>query len=72
MTFNEFKTSWEETILPNEPEYIRKGQSLMNYLARIWFDEYCRITSDKELDCYYVNSKIKNTLNHLEKVWKEK
>lgn len=45
LTFTEFKNNWKHVILPNKPSYIRKGQSLMDYLTEIWFEEYERISS---------------------------
>ena len=46
----------------------------MNYLAGIWFEEYKRISSldyydETNIDCFYVDKLIPNTLKHLEKVW---
>lgn len=73
ITFEEFKSNWENDILKNKPDYIRKGQSLMNYLAEIWFEEYQRLSStdySEKIDCFYVDALIPNTLNHLEKLWK--
>lgn len=74
MTFNEFEKSWKHDILPNKESYIREGQSLMNYLAKVWFKEYERLSSfhyyDKNnIDCFYVDKLIPNTLSHLKNVW---
>jgi hypothetical protein len=73
MTFNEFKTSWEENIKPCNPQ-LRVGQSLMVYLCNIWVEEYKRLSSvhyydETNIDCFYNDDLIQNTLNHLEKVW---
>ena len=73
MTFEKFNYNWEDNFL-NEPKYIRRGQSLMNYLFKVWKPEYDRITSgyyfpEENIDCFYINSFIPNTLKHLEKVW---
>ena len=74
MTYNEFLENWNKNILPNKHEDERKGQSLMNYLGDVWFEEYKRISSihfyDKtNIDCFYKDELIPNTLTHLEKVW---
>ena len=76
ITFKDFKNNWETVILKEKPDYIRKGQSLINYLAVIWLEEYKRISSfhyyDKDdIDCFYNDQLIPNTLKHLEKVWIE-
>lgn len=74
MTFQEFKNNYYNQVLPNKPDFIRKGQALMNYLGEVWLDEYKRISSvhyyDKsDIDCFYNDALIPNTLNHLEKIW---
>ena len=74
MTFIEFKQSFQNDILPNKPEFIREGQALMNYLGSVWFGEYKRLSSvhyydETNIDCFYNDKLIPNTLNHLEKVW---
>jgi len=75
MTFEEFKYSWETKIKPNRHTDLREGQSLINYLGDIWLEEYKRISSihfynKSSIDCFYNDKLIPNTLNHLEKVWK--
>lgn len=75
LTFIEFKNKWENDILPNKPSYIRKGQSLMNYLAEVWFEEYQRLSSvhyynETNIDCFYRDDLIPNTLKHLQTIWK--
>lgn len=75
LTFVDFISQWENNILPNKPDYIRKGQSLMNFLAEVWFEEYNRLSSvhyydETNIDCFYRDDLIPNTLKHLEKVWK--
>jgi hypothetical protein len=75
MSFELFKQDFYEEILPNKPEYIREGQALMNYLGDIWIEEYKRISSnhfydETDIDCFYNDKLIPNTLKHLEKVWK--
>lgn len=74
MNYNDFVENWNKNILPNKYKYERKGQSLMNYLADVWFKEYKRISSlhfydEKNIDCFYNDKLIPNTLTHLEKVW---
>lgn len=75
MTFEEFVTNIYKHILPNKPDYIRKGQAIMNYLGDVWIEEYRRISSvhyyDKtDIDCFYNDKLIENTLKHLETEWK--
>lgn len=75
MTYLEFKNSFETEILPNKPAFIREGQALINYLGDVWLEEYKRISSqhfydETNIDCFYNNNLIPNTLNHLEKAWK--
>jgi len=75
MTFEEFKVSWETIVLPSKPKGIRDGQSLMAFLAQEWFLEYTRIVqhhflfSYPKVDCFYEDSIIDKTLEHLEKEW---
>lgn len=69
MTFNEFKTTWENEILPNKLDFIRSGQSLVNYLSEVWFEEYKRLVYQDRIDCFYVDSRIPMTLEYLESVW---
>jgi hypothetical protein len=74
MTFEFFKQDYYNRVLPNKPDYIRDGQALMNYLGDIWLEEYKRISSNHfynktDIDCFYNDKLIPNTLKHLEKVW---
>lgn len=74
MKYTEFITKWEQEILPNKPDYVRDGQSLINYLGDVWLEEYKRISSvqyydENDIDCFHVDRLIPNTLKHLEKVW---
>ena len=73
MTFNEFKDSWEKEILPEKSTQMREGQALINYLAKIWFNEYKRLVNnyykEDDINCFYQDTLINNTLDHLEKVW---
>ena len=68
MTFEEFQKNWEDEVLSIRSPQIRKGQSLINYLAKIWFNEYKRITSTED-DCFYVDDLIPRTLDHLKQNW---
>lgn len=75
MVFQEFKNIWETNIIPNKHPDIREGQSLMNFLGDVWLEEYKRISSihyydETNIDCFYNDKLIPNTLIHLEKVWK--
>jgi hypothetical protein len=70
MTFIEFKESW----LQEPKTHERKGQSLVNHLHGIWLDEYKRLSSvhyykETNIDCYFNDDLIENTLTHLKKVW---
>lgn len=67
MRYTEFKNKWEK-LLPVKPPYIREGQSLMSFLAEVWLEEYKRITTT-DVDCFYSDKLVNNTLEHLEKVW---
>lgn len=74
MTFKDFEKAWLEEELPIKSTQIRKGQSLINYLAKIWFNEYKRIqqtnaNGSDDVDCFYDDRKIPKTLEYLEKVW---
>ena len=74
MSFEDFKYLWETQILPHKDKYIRKGQSLMIYLHKVWQEEYKRISAieyygETNIDCFYNDDLIPNTLKHLETVW---
>ena len=54
---------------------IRMGQHIMNILHSVWEEEYKRLSSvhyyDRtDIDCFYNDSLIPNTLEHLENIWK--
>lgn len=75
VTFKQFKKNLLYFEIPNKPKEWRNGQCLMNYLARVWPEEYKRMASVHyydvtNIDCYYVDTLIPNSLNHLEKIWK--
>ena len=76
MTFDNFYVQFVGEILHEKPHYIRKGQSLMNFLFEIWPEEYNRITErsylGEEIDCFYNDNVIPKTLKHLEHVWHNK
>lgn len=70
--FSDFIDLYNEN-LHNLKEH-RKGQHLMLLLCKIWPDEYKRISSidyyDRtDIDCYYNDELIDNTINHLQSVW---
>lgn len=74
MTYKKFKKEWEENILPNKESFIREGQALINFLGDVWSEEYKRISSvhyydETNIDCFFNDKLIPNTLKHLEKVW---
>jgi len=75
MTFEEFEKQYLGKVLDEKPTHIRKGQALMNFLADEWRPEYVRLSSihhyDRtDLDCFYNDRLIPNTLKHLKRVWK--
>lgn len=74
MDFEGFKNEWETKILPKKHKDERVGQSLMNFLYTIWPEEYQRISSvhyyDRtDIDCFYKDSLVNNTLSHLKDCW---
>lgn len=73
MTFKEFEKEYFKE-LDISPNYLRKGQVLMNFLADKWFAEYKRLSSldyysQTDIDCFYNDRLIPNTLKHLGSVW---
>lgn len=74
MKYNQFVENWEKSLSVSKPSHIREGQWLMIYLGDVWLEEYERIQSlyyydETNIDCFYNDSLIPNTLKHLEKVW---
>jgi len=74
MNYEAFLTEFYKEILPNKPDFIRKGQALMNFLNKLWPEEYRRITTNyyhnkNEIDCFYKDELIPNTLTHLSEQW---
>jgi len=74
LTYQQFLEQWEQVVLPRKEKHIREGQCLMNYLGEKWIEEYKRISSlnfydQSNIDCFYNDRLIPNTLKHLEKVW---
>lgn len=74
MTFKEFELAWQ--TYQNKHSELRRGQALMITLAKYNMKEYNRICggqykNKKELDCFYVDEFIPNTLHHLKEVWEE-
>lgn len=67
MTFNQFKYYVDSHYQLG----IREGQNIMNCLRKVWLDKYKELTGSS-LDCFYSDHKISDTMNHLEKNWKEK
>lgn len=75
ISFNQFLHTYNSFVLRTKPPYIRKGQALINYLHEIWPEEYNRISSinyynETNIDCYYNDKLINNTIKHLKSVWK--
>jgi len=74
MTFEEFEDNYFKK-LDNIHVGLRKGQILINYLWEVWPEEYEKISSvhyydRKDIDCFYNDRLIPNTLKHLKEVWK--
>ena len=74
MEYKDFAKKVETEILPNKQPFIRKGQAIMNYLGDVWIEEYKRLSSvhyydQTNIDCFYNDDLISNTMKHLEKVW---
>lgn len=74
MTYQKFIEDWYDTVLPDKEPEIRMGQSFMIYLSEIWVVEYNRIVMgnyqiESNIDCFYNDSIIPNTMKHLEKNW---
>lgn len=74
MTFDQFKKEWEENILPNESQFIRIGQSLMNYLITVRRDLNDLISELEpskryNTDCFYNDQLVQNALDFLEEHW---
>jgi hypothetical protein len=74
-TFEQFVKKWHNDVKPNRSKELREGQALMVFLHDTWSEEYKRISSvhyyDKnDMDCFYNDKLIPNTLTHLEREWK--
>ncbi len=75
MPFEKFKSSYYAS-LGIKAECIRNGQHLMNFLHGVWPEEYKRISAldyygEHNIDCFYKDSLIENTLKHLEEIWNQ-
>lgn len=71
MNYEQFLKAW--SLTPRDKN-LREGQQLMNFLWLCWEEEYKRISSihyydETDIDCFYVDNLIPNTLAHLKKVW---
>jgi hypothetical protein len=49
---------------------LRYGQYIMNELYNIWPEKYNELTNS-DYDCFYDNTRVKFTLEKLEKEWYE-
>ena len=65
MTFTEFVDLVDKT---HHSFSWRYGQSIMNVLYYAWKEKHDELLAS-ENDCYYDDSKAKNTLTKLEKEW---
>lgn len=77
MDFNDFIQHFYDNLLPNKKTGIRTGQAFMNYLHSVWPEEYNRISSiyfydEDNIDCFYKDELIDNTIEHLRIVWKNR
>lgn len=75
MEYNEFLNQYDDT-LKTKPDHIRAGQALMILLHKVWELEYNRIAYKSfliygltNIDCFYVDNLIPNTLKHLQSIW---
>ena len=72
MTYEQFVINYKENLIYKGQ--LRDGQALMNYLYSIWAKEYDRICyqtpyTKPDIDCFYNDKFIDNTLEHLKEVW---
>ena len=70
ITFQEFKNYVDAQLGLHGYTGIRTGQMIMNYLNRVRPDKYLQITNTN-IDCFYDDTKIKDTMKHLERHWYE-
>jgi hypothetical protein len=70
ISYKEFINLYEKELLI-KPNFIRKGQCLINFLYNIWDEEYYRV-SNTSLDCFSNDFNIPRCLEHLENVWKNR
>jgi hypothetical protein len=74
MPFSEFEAECASVIL--NKGYQREGQAIMNLLRTVWPQEYSRLSrldyyERDDIDCFYVDKLIPNTMKHLESRWRE-
>jgi hypothetical protein len=69
MTFEEFVQKVDVFYHVNQP-HMRYGQSIMNMLYQSRPDLYETIKGT-DFDCFYDNSTVAFTLNHLETTWEK-
>ena len=75
ISYEEFVTNWKTLICPKTSQEVGGvGKSLMLYLLSVWPEEYTRLSSvhyyDRtDIDCYYKDELVDNTLEHLQSVW---
>lgn len=67
ITFEEFHDI-VVSIYDKNKEFLRLGQTLMNYLFIYWKEEYNRIKGSA-IDCFTIDKRIGETLKHLKTVW---
>jgi hypothetical protein len=74
MTYQQFLNEVFTKVIPGRDPSLREGQALMNYVWEIWPEEAEKINKeyDFNVDCFYNNRLIPDTLKHLETVWENK
>lgn len=70
MTFEQFLDKVDKFYYENEFE-LRYGQSIMNMLYQVRPNKYKEITQT-DLDCFYDDGTVKDTLDYLERIWDDK
>ena len=71
--FAKFVTEFYSVERPNR-KFLREGQALMTFLNIFDTEEYNKISSlyyydETNIDCFYIDELIGNTLVHLMNVW---
>jgi hypothetical protein len=70
INFEQFLDKADKFYYENEFE-LRHGQAIMNVLHLVRSDLYKKITQT-DLDCFYDDGTVKDTLDYLERIWDDK